>query len=58
MDTEESKMATIEEAPGEIELTSRKGNTITRITRYKCNAAMRTLGARLAPSGTIDKELE
>ena len=51
-------MATIEEAPGEIELTSRKGNTITRITRYKCNAAMRTLGARLAPSGTIDKELE
>ena len=51
-------MATIEEAPGEIDPTSGRGNTTIRITRYECNEAMRTLGARLALSGTIDKELE
>ena len=51
-------MATIEESPGEIKLTSRRGDVTTKKRRYECNVAMRTLGARLAPSGTIDKELE
>ena len=56
-DTGESKLVTIEEAPGEINLTSGRGEATTKITRYECNEAMRTLGARLAPSGTMDKEL-
>ena len=57
-DTGESKLATIEEAPGEIKLTSGRGDVTTKKRRYECNVAMRTLGARLAPSGTMDKELE
>ena len=56
-DTGEARMASIEESPGEIMLTSGEGQEKTRIKRYECNEAMRTLGARLAPTGTMDKEI-
>ena len=57
-DTGEARMATIEESPGEIHLTSGKAIGKTEIKRYECNEAMRTLGARIAPNGTMDKEIE
>ena len=51
-------MATIEESPGEIMLTSGKGQEKTIIKRYECNEAMRTLGARIASTGTMEKEID
>ena len=49
-DTGEARMATIEESPGEIHLTSGEAIGKTEIKRYECNEAMRTLGARIAPT--------
>ena len=57
-DTGEARMATKEEAPGEIYLTEGKGQEKTQIRRYECDEAQRTLGARIAPSGTMDKEVK
>ena len=57
-DTGEARMATKEEAPGEIYLTEGRGQEKQQIKRYECNEAQRTLGARIAPSGTMEKEVQ
>ena len=57
-DTGEARIATIEEPPREIHLTSGKGQKGTKIKRYERNMTKGTLGARIAPTRTMDKKLE
>ena len=57
-DTGGARMATIEEALEDIYLTNGEGQEKTKIKRYECKEAKRTLGARLSPSRTMDIEKE